>query len=229
MKKILLKYRKFKIKRILYNEKIGNACIIFDLLNNKSLDHLIIDLEKRKVITNKKFNNGNKYLSKEKQFIALLNQFITFAKWQFYFLDNVKFNSILEKFILSKYSNVLLSKHAWENCEYIYEYNSNFKKMIISNFVLNVKYCDDIFENLFKKEEIKIKSIDLDIIKEKDIDKILNILREIFYTSCFKFEIYELVDPIDKDIEFIYKLHYKQLLENYKKNYKMLDSLIKFE
>jgi len=229
MKKLLLKYRKIKIKKILYKEKIGNACIIFDLLNNKSLDHLIIILERRKVITNKKFNNGNRYLNKEKQFITLLNQFITFAKWQFYFLDNVKFNSILEKFILSKYSNVLLSKHTWGSSEYIYQYNLIFKKMIISNFVFNVKYCDDIFKNLFEKEEIKIKSIDLDIIKEKDIDKILNILREIFYTSLFKFEICELVDPIDNNVEFIYRLHYKQLLENYKKNLKMLDSLVKYE
>ncbi|MBQ7140320.1 MAG: hypothetical protein IJO32_02310 [Bacilli bacterium] len=229
MKKLLLKYRKSKIKKILYNEKIENACIIYNLLNNNTLDYLIKSLLKGKVRTNKKFNNGNCYLNKEKQFITLLNQFITFAKWQFYFLDNVKFNSILEKFISSKYSNVLLLKHAWGSNEYIDEYNLNFKKIMISNFVFNLKYCKNIFEDILKEEKIDIDLTNLDNIKEKDIDKILNILREIFYTSFFKFEIYELVDPIDKDVEYIYKLHYTKLLNNYKNNYDMLESLIKYE
>lgn len=229
MKKLLLKLRKRKIKKILYNEKIENSCIILNLLNDKSLDHLIICLEKGKVRTNKKFNNGKCYLNKEQQFIRLLNQFVTFSKWQFYFLDNVKFNSILKVFILSKYSNILLSKYPWGSDGHIDEYNLNFKKMIISNFIFNIKHCKNIFNSLLKKEKINIMSINLDNISEKDINKILNILREIFYTSFFDFKIYELVDPIDKDVEFIYKLHYKQLLNNYTNNHKMLDGLIRYE
>lgn len=229
MKKILLEYRKNKIKKFLYNGKIENSIIIFHLLNNNSLDFLISKLKKGKVITNKKFNNGKRYLTKEQQFISLLNQFITIAKYQFYFLDNVKFNLILEKFITSNYKEVFLLKHSWENSEFIDEYNLYFEKTMISNFIFNVKYCNDLFNNIFKKEKIDITSIDLENISEIDINKILNILREVLYTSFFKFEIYELVDMINKDVEFIYRLHYKQLLENHKKNHKMLQGLLTFE
>jgi len=225
-KKIILKIRKIKIKNHLYNAKIDNSCIIFNLLYNNVLDNIIINLIPGKIRVNKKFNNGKKYISKEKQFIILLNQFITFSKWQFYFLDNIKFNLIIEKIILSKYNNIFLSKYTWGSNKYMKEYNINFKKMIIHNFVLNAKYCHNIFNDIFKKEKINISNIDIDNKNEIEINKILNILRKIFYASLFNFEICELVDFIDKDVEDIYKLHYIKILKNYKNNFKMLKTLI---
>lgn len=176
--------RKEKMLKIVFNgDYSSNDALIYKFLVNSTLDKLIKKLEdgKTECIKSTICNYTRKgYLTSEEQFLDLVNNFIVTFKINFYFLgchDTLILQIILES---EKNSDFLLSKNYWGNNDNIPYFKYNIKKYIITPFYDNLKSIVKISDNVeyfLKEKNIKINKIDLK--KEKDVNKLYELLREL--------------------------------------------------
>ena len=129
-KKELLKY-------IVLNESfINDKTIIYSLLLRNYFDESISKISDESFII--KIENNNEISAK--QFIYSLNKFIVTIKKYFFNVYNL--NILIDKIIepnIVKINNYLCSKNLSEN-----EQNEIIYKILISNFIENIKYISSI-------------------------------------------------------------------------------------
>ena len=144
-KKELLKY-------IVLNESfINDKAIIYSLLLRNYFDESISKISDESFII--KIENNNEISAK--QFIYSLNKFIVTIKKYFFNVYNL--NILIDKIIepnIIKINNYLCSKNLSEN-----EQNEIIYKILISNFIENIKYIPSI-KNFLTEQKIPIKNVD---------------------------------------------------------------------
>lgn len=144
-KKELLKY-------IVLNESfINDKAIIYSLLLRNYFDESISKISDESFII--KIENSNEISAK--QFIYSLNKFIVTIKKYFFNVYNL--NILIDKIIepnIIKINNYLCSKNLSEN-----EQNEIIYKILISNFIENIKYIPSI-KNFLTEQKIPIKNVD---------------------------------------------------------------------
>ncbi len=143
-KKELLKY-------IVLNESfINDKAIIYSLLLRNYFDESISKISDESFII--KIENNNEISAK--QFIYSLNKFIVTIKKYFFNVYNL--NILIDKIIepnIIKINNYLCSKNLSEN-----EQNEIIYKILISNFIENIKYIPSI-KIFLTEQKIPIKNV----------------------------------------------------------------------
>lgn len=229
----------------------SNDALIYKFLLKTTLDELIgkLDNTEVKCIKSNLCNYTRKgFLTSEEQFLKLLDFFMIEFKRDFYFLgtcDSFILELILEK---TKNNKILLSKEYYGNNKNVEKYKFNFKKMIISAFVENLRVLSKIsrkLDDFLKRKKININKMNLK--KEKDVNKFYKLLRELSLGSnnewcCyFLFKHYrddirnanELEDNNEvkrNQIQSIlknYAVQYEIAIENYNKKKDGIDILLK--
>ena len=116
----------------------------------------------------------------------------------------------------SKYSKILLSNYQWSSSTLIDKYTSDFNKIIIDGFISNVKSFKKVFNFIFKSKKIKLNKLDFN--NDKHINEVLNLLKELCFTSANDLSIYRLFDSKYIDSKTIYEITFSKIISNYHKN-----------
>ena len=157
------------------------------------LDNIIIKIDDVGVPSNVK---PNEITSSYKQFIDLLNRFIYWFQENFFYL-RLETSAIIETLIKTNYSmfeKYLLSKHYLGDNNYIDFFKDSIYRIMISNFVKNIKYITEIMK-LFKIKKIDIKNINDYTLEE--VVKIKSLLSDIVFCSTSSFRCFNLFQDIE--------------------------------
>ena len=150
-----LKKRKEILKEItLSNCTEENATILFLLLSDE-LDFLIQGLNDRKTVIRLHNMSEKKYLTSEEQFVRTLSYLIESFDRDFWFIQNNRM-IILKCLIHSdEAKEILYSKKYLGDNENISYYTLLFQKLILENFIKNIKNSNQNVKDLLDKLKIK--------------------------------------------------------------------------
>lgn len=230
-----LTMRKERMFDFVFNGDYSSSdALIYKFLLKTTLDELIGKLDNRKVKCIKcnicNFTRKG-FLTSEEQFLKLLDFFMVEYKRDFYFLgtcDPFILELILEN---TKSNKILLAKEYYADNKNALNYKYNFKKMIISAFVENLKVLSKIskkVDDFLKIKKININKMNLQ--KEKDVNKIYRLLRELSLGSNNEWCCYFLFKYYKNDIRKTNELEnnsevrenqIKCILENYAVQYEI--------
>ena len=188
---------------------IKNKIVIMSLLEENKLDSIINNITNREIVV-----LGGSYIKKDKishseNFLFFLDSFIN------YIMNIINNYSIIIDVIVeclkNKESSILLEKIYPYDDNNLSKIRYNYRLMIISNFYYNL--------NIFGNEIPDIFNINtIDITKEEDIDKLINILEEMCFINKDNYYLLALFTRVEEDNYDIYLSYYERLLDNYIKN-----------
>lgn len=178
---------------VLTNENRYNL-MIYRLLNNKILDDIIIKLDDVPIYSE---NSPNITVSSNEQFIKLLDRFIKVFTSDFPTLYNTN-EYIIENIIITNKKSMkkyLLSKKYLGDNEHISFFNSTINKIILNNFLNNLKYMISsrtILEHIGIIYQCNKHYSDL------EISKIIQLLSDIVFCNSNEFHVINLFWSIDE-------------------------------
>jgi len=173
--------RKQLLSNTLNETKINLTYIhlINKLINENKIDNLIYRITNQKTIINPDSNNKIYYDANE-QFLVLINNFISYFKSNFYFIDT-EFNYIIESLLKNSNPSItkfLLSKNYIGNNDFIDYFNYNLNRLITYNFYKNLKLLSKhskIINQFFKNKKL---NININLINTSDgLDRLLKYLK----------------------------------------------------
>lgn len=194
-----LKNKKENLKYIALNGKYDYDTIVYKILKKDSLDQMIRKIDQVPVPCDVRPDD---LTSSEEQFVQLLDRFVDWFQEDFPTLSFFcKF--IIEEIIETNYNEMeqyLLSKHYLGDNKYIPFFQKSIYKIIINNFIANVKYIP-VLEALIQTEGIKIKNYDS--IKLDTIIKLERLLSDIVFCNGNNLLLHLLFSNIDYEIEAV--------------------------
>lgn len=153
--------------------------LISKLINENKIDNLIYRITNQKTLINPNSNN-KKYYDANEQFLVLINNFISYFKNNFYFIDT-EFNYIIESLLKNSNPSItkfLLSKNYIGNNDFIDYFNYNLNRLITYNFYKNLKLLSKhskIINQFFKNKKL---NININLINTSDgLNRLLKYLK----------------------------------------------------
>lgn len=194
-----LKNKKENLKYISLNGRYDYDTIVYKILKEDSLDQMIKKIDQVPVPCDVK---PDKLTSSEEQFVQLLDRFVDWFRDDFPTLSSFS-EFIIEEIIETNYNEMeqyLLSKHYLGDNNYIPFFQKSINKIIINNFIANVKYIP-VLEELIKTEGIDIKNYDN--VKLDTIIKLEKLLSDIVFCNGSNLLLQMLFRNIDYEIEIV--------------------------
>lgn len=154
--------RKMQLNETLFKNKLRltHIHLINNLINENKIDNLIYRITNPKALIYS--CNGNKeYFDANEQFLVLLNNFISYFRTNFYFI-NTEFDYIIESLLKNSnptFTKFLLSKNYIGNNDFINYYDYNLKRLITHNFYKNLKLLSkhsEFIKSFFKDKKLNI-------------------------------------------------------------------------
>lgn len=199
---------------------IKNKIIIMSLLEENKLESIINNITDSEIVV-----LGSSYIKKDKishleNFLFFLDSFIT------YVIGIINNYSIIIDVIVeclkNKESSILLEKIYPYDDNNISRIRYNYKLMIVSNFYNNLNRFSHELPDIFDINNI-------DITKEEDIDKLINILEELCFINKDNYYLLALFTRVEEDNYDVYLSYYERLLDNYIKNIDFVKEYQKFK
>ena len=202
------------------NKFIKNKIIIMSLLEENKLESIINNITDSEIVV-----LGSSYIKKDKishleNFLFFLDSFITYVIG---IINNYNIiTDVIVECLKNKESSILLEKIYPYDDNNISRIRYNYKLMIVSNFYYNLKIFGSELPDIFNINTI-------DITKEEDIDKLINILEEICFVNKDNYYLLALFTRVEEDNYDVYLSYYERLLDNYKKNMDFIKEYQKFK
>lgn len=199
---------------------IKNKIIIMSLLEENKLENIISNITDSEIVV-----PGSSYIKKDKishleNFLFFLDSFITYVIG---IINNYSIiTDVIVESLKNKESKILLEKIYPYDDNNISRIRYNYKLMIVSNFYNNLNRFSNELPDIFNINNI-------DITKEEDIDKLINILEEICFINKDNYYLLALFTRVEEDNYDIYLSYYERLLNNYKKNIDFIKEYQKFK
>lgn len=221
--------------------KYTNGGIIFILINEGHLDHIINKITDEITPTNSKAIIKKGYLTGNEQFINVLSEMIS------YFSDifcTIKHKEIALEFILEQTTpNFLLCKKYWGDNSFISYYTKNMNILFVKNFYDNIKFIYyeyfDFFQSINIEDNLKLN-------KTKDVNLILDFMIKLIWCNCernqysinyifsnYKLYIIKLKNKYKNKRIHKYRLvyddyimHWDLLISEYKKNIEHIEKIL---
>ena len=199
---------------------IKNKIIIMSLLEENKLENIISNITDNEIVV-----PGSSYIKKDKishleNFLFFLDSFITYVIG---IINNYSIiTDVIVECLKNKESNILLEEIYPYDDNNISRIRYNYKLMIVSNFYNNLNRFSNELPDIFDINNI-------DITKEEDIDKLINILEEICFINKDNYYLLALFTRVEEDNYDIYLSYYERLLNNYKKNMDFIKEYQKFK
>ncbi|MBR1377375.1 MAG: hypothetical protein IJ565_06170 [Bacilli bacterium] len=168
--------------------------IIYVFAINKKLDSLLIKLDDLNVPTNVSSIVKKGYLTSVEHFYQVLYHFISYINTNLWFVSKTK-NYIVDKIIHNKEAEAsLYHKEYFHDNNTIPYYKHHFNKAIISNFYrfLNTIPMEKEIYLFLKKHGVDISKTDIN--KDKDIEKLLYVLKLICIANNSSFGLFYIFD-----------------------------------
>lgn len=222
--------------------KYTNGGIIFILINEGNLDHIISKITDEITPTNSKAIIKEGYLTGNEQFISILTGMISYFSSNFITVKH-KENALI--YILEKtIPNFMLCKNYWGDNSFIPYYTRNMNKLFVKNFYDNIKFIYDEYSDFFKSVNI---SINLKTNKIKDVNLLLDFMIRLVWCNCtfnqfsidyifsnYKFRIEQMKANYKKkriNADYLiyqdYIMHWDSLIKGYKKNIEYIEKILK--
>lgn len=159
--------------------KYTNGGIIFILINEGHLDHIISKITDENTPTNSKAIIKKGYLTGNEQFISILTGMISYFSSNFI---TVKYKENALVYILEEtIPNFMLCKNYWGDNSSIPYYTRNMNKLFVKNFYDNIKFLYyeyfDFFQSININNNLKLN-------KTKDVNLILDFMIKLVWCNC---------------------------------------------
>lgn len=238
---MLLEERKNELKNIALKE-YSNGYLMFYLIDNGDLDHIIQHITDKKTITNSTAIVKKGYLTGNEQFIDILGEVLYWFESSFPPLKRKEqhIRSIFENQI----PKFMLCKKYWGDNSFIPYYKKNIKILFVRNFYENIKFIYDQYEDFFYKYNI---NNNFSLNNNNHLDTIYNFLIEMiwcnydtgllslnylfsnYHTSIKNFKNRYKKDKGKTNYYVLqdYINHWEHLIHNYNKNIDIIQKLLK--
>lgn len=216
--------RKKEVEEIVEkSNNLMNKLIILDLLKKNNLNEYITKITDKKIYIKGPTIIKKGYLTEYEQFIYILDNFIT------YFMNIINNIELIYKVIPLLISNkkVFLSKKNYYDNDNIKYYNTEFNKIIISNFYKNLILYKNDLEDYLINLEIDLEKID--ITKPDNIKMLLSLLEELHFTNRHRYGVIALFEESNSTNHNIFLTYYELIFSAYHKNIKFIKEYRKFK
>lgn len=159
-----------------------HSYLIYKLLDRGEINDLIDRISDEKTSATFSLSFKDKFLSGNEQFIVLLDNFISFFRNDFYFI-NESFDYIVGILLKNqKYNSYLLCKKYIGDNDNISFFSNSAKKLITNGFFNNIKILSkesDIIDEFAKHNKIRHNISSIDKYSDDELDYIYDILIKI--------------------------------------------------
>lgn len=226
MKNNILTMKKKELLKVILNSKsIMNKSIILELVYNNYLDNYICKITTKEIHIKCPTLIKSNSMTGNEQFIRILDNFITYSLNIFNNTELI--NNIISLCIKNDKNKILLTKKYFSDNKNIKFFNTEFNKMIVSNFYNNCQILKTEINDLLIKIGINIDEINLK--NYEDLKKLVNLLEELCFVNRNRYGVVALFEVITKDNYKMFSMQYELLLTNYYNNRGFIKEYRKFK
>ena len=226
MKNNILTMKKKELLKVILNSKsIMNKSIILELVYNNYLDNYICKITTKEIHIKCPTLIKSNSMTGNEQFIRILDNFITYS---LNIINNTELiNNIISLCIKNDKNKILLTKKYFSDNKNIKFFNTEFNKMIVSNFYNNCQILKTEINDILIKIGINIDEINLE--NYEDLKKLVNLLEELCFVNRNRYGVVALFEVITNDNYNMFSMQYELLLTNYYNNREFIKEYRKFK
>ena len=231
--------RKEELKQLALNA-VSNGGIIYWMINEGKIDHIIKELTDERTIPNVTSVIKKEFLTGNEQFINVFSELIYYMEKSFLTLQDKErhLSNMLNEYV----PEFLLCKKYWGDNSFIPYYDYQIKRLFVENVYENIKFMYHNHEKFFKDMGI---TTNMSLDDKKVIDKLYKFVVDLVWCNCktnqwyfnsvfsnHKTRIKDLIDYYKKSedeathiILESYTPHWGRLIENYNKNIDLIKQI----